>query len=144
MELQRKQLDARLQKLPSLEPPRGGWIRTIRQSLGMSMKQLGSRLGMSPQAVQDLEKRETSETISLARLRQAAEALDCELRFVFVPRPSLQETIARQAARKAREERTRLVHTMRLEAQDEGVEEVLDEGKAIESWLTERARRLWD
>jgi len=110
----------------------------------MSMKQLGSRLGMSPQAVQDLEKRETSETISLAKLRQAAEALNCELKFVFVPRPSLQETIGRQAARKAREERKRLVHTMRLEAQDDGVEEVLDEGKAIESWLTERARRLWD
>lgn len=108
------------------------------------MKQLGARLGMSPQSVLDLEARERSETISLAKLRQAAEALNCELQVAFVPRPSLGETIRRQAAMKAREERNRLVHTMRLEAQDAGVEEVLDERKATERWLSERIRRLWD
>lgn len=144
LELQRKQLDARFKNLPPLEPPRGGWIRTIRQSFGMSMQQLGKRLRMSPQSVLDLEARERSETISIARLRQAAEALHCELQVVFVPKPSLEETIRRQAETKAREERDRLVHTMRLEAQDEGVEEVLDERKATERWLTERIGRLWD
>lgn len=110
----------------------------------MTMKQLGSRLGMSPQSVLDLEAREQSETISVAKLRQAAEALDCELRIVFVPRPSLEETLRRQATLKAREERDRLTHTMRLEAQGEGVDDVLDENKAVERWLSERAGRVWD
>ena len=142
--LQRKQLDARLANLPPLESPREGWIRAIRQALGMTMKQLGDRLGMSPQSVLDLEARERSGTISIATLRRAAEALNCELRIVLVPSPSLDETMRRQAATKAREERDRLVHSMRLEAQDEGVEEVLDESKAIERWLSARARRLWD
>lgn len=108
------------------------------------MRQLGLRLKMSTQSVLDLEARERSETISLAKLRQAAEALSCELHVIFVPKPSLEEAVRRQAAIKAREERNRLVHTMRLEAQDVGVEGILDEKKATERWLSERARRLWD
>jgi predicted DNA-binding mobile mystery protein A len=144
LELQRKQLDARLTNLPSLEPPRGGWVRTIRDSLGMTMKQMGARLGISAPAVSDIEQREVSETISIGRLRQAAGALDCELKFVLVPRQSLEATMRTQAARKAREERNSLMHTMHLEAQSEGVAQVLDEGKAIDRWLSERIARLWD
>lgn len=144
LELQRKQLDARLTNLPSLEPPRGGWIRTIRQSLGMTMRQMGSRLKISAQGVRDIEQRERSETITVAKLRQAAQALNCELRFVLIPRQSLETTIRKQAAIKAQEERNRLIHTMRLEAQSEGVEQALNESKAIERWLSERAARLWD
>lgn len=142
--LQRRQLDERLTKLPPLEAPGAGWIRTIREALGMTMAQLGTRLGISPQSVQDLEQREMKETISVAKLREAAEALDCDLKLTFIPRSSLESAIHQQATRKAREERNRLIHTMRLEAQGEGVEEALDEGRAIELWLTKRARRLWD
>lgn len=142
--LQRRQLDGRLKQLPPLQTPGTGWIRTIREALGMTMAQLGTRLRISPQSVQSLEQREKRDTISVAKLREAAEALDCELRIAFVPRSSLESTMGQQAARKAREERNRLIHTMRLEAQGEGVEEVLDEGRAIELWLTKRSRRLWD
>jgi predicted DNA-binding mobile mystery protein A len=142
--LQRRQLDARLTNLPRLDAPGAGWIRTIREALGMTMAQLGARLGSSPQSVRDLELREKKETISVAKLREAAEALDCELKLTFVPRSSLESAMRQQATRKARAERDRLIHTMRLEAQGEGVEEVLDEARAIELWLTERARRLWD
>jgi predicted DNA-binding mobile mystery protein A len=116
----------------------------MREALGMTMLQLGRRLRISPQSVHDLEAREQSETLSIATLRQAAEALNCDLKYVFVPRSSLESTVREQAALKAREERSRLIHTMRLEAQDEGVEQVLNEQRAIEHWLTKRARRLWD
>ena len=141
---QRRQLDGRLKQLPPLQTPGAGWIRTIREALGMTMAQLGTRLRIAPQSVQSLEQREKKETISVAKLREAAEALDCELKIAFVPRSSLESTIRQQAARKAREERNRLIHTMRLEAQGEGVEEVLDEERATELWLTKRSRRLWD
>ncbi|MDQ8166064.1 MAG: mobile mystery protein A [Gemmatimonadota bacterium] len=143
-ELQRVQLDARFRDMTSLVSPRGGWIRTVRQSLGMTMRQLGKRLGVSPQAVVALERRETDGTISVSRLKAAAEAMGCELKFVFVPAPSLEANLRRQAALKAREERNRLIHTMKLEAQGDGVEATLHEGKAIERWLTTRARELWD
>lgn len=142
--LQRRQLDNRLTQLPPLESPKTGWIRTIREALGMTMAQLGKRLGISPQSLRNLEERERKGTISLAKLREAAEAMDCELKIAFVPRSSLEATVQAQAARRATEQRDRLIHTMRLESQEAGVSEVLEEKRAIELWLTKRARRLWD
>ena len=143
-ELLRRQLDARLQKLPAVPTPTGGWIRTIRLALGMTMKQLGHRMGVTPQAVRDLESREVLESISIAKLRAAAAAMHCDLRIVLVPRPALEETVRTQAMHKAREERDRLMHTMGLEAQESGVHDVLDVEQAAERWRTERAGRLWD
>lgn len=142
--LQRQQLDGRLGKLGLLETPRAGWIRTIREALGMTMTQLAKRMGISPQSLRSLEERERKGTISLAKLREAAEAMDCELKIALVPRTSLEEAVHRQAVRKTRERRNRILHTMRLESQEEGVDEVLDEERAIDLWITKRASRLWD
>jgi predicted DNA-binding mobile mystery protein A len=142
--LQRRQLDGWLSALPVLDPPRAGWLRTIRDALGMSLAQLGRRLGISPQSVLSLEQRELEDTISVGKLREAAHAMGCELRVVFIPRTSLEETVREQATRRARAERQRLLHTMRLEAQEDGVAAVLDEQRAIDAWMTTRARRLWD
>lgn len=142
--LQRRQLDARLRDTPSIQAPSEGWIRTIRTALGMSAAQLGRRLGMSPQGASDLERREKDGSITIAKLREAAAALNCELKTVFVPKPSLESTVRLQAEAKARAERQQVVHTMRLEAQDEEVEKALDQRNALEAWLTTRLARLWD
>jgi predicted DNA-binding mobile mystery protein A len=142
--LKRKQLDARLNLIPKSPAPRDGWIRTIRSALGMSAAQLGRRLGLSQQGVADLERREKSGAISIATLATAAEALNCELHILLRPKSSLEEVVRAQAEATARDERDRVVHTMRLEAQDEGLDELFDERKAREAWMTERLGRLWD
>ena len=141
--LQRRQLDAKLKSVSVVDTPRGGWIRTIRAALGMSLKQLGKRMGISPQAVLEIETRERDEAITIAKLRQAADALNCDVRIVLVPRTSLEAIVLGQAERKARQDREQLLHTMRLENQDEGVEPGLESG-AADRWLKERAARLWD
>jgi predicted DNA-binding mobile mystery protein A len=145
--LQRKQLDAKLSTAHGpvpFEQPRDGWIRTIRSALGMTAVQLAKRLGVSPQAVGDLERREASEGITIGRLRSAARALNCELVIAFVPKTSLEQTVLDQAKAKADQERDRVIHTMRLEAQDEGVGLALGANENVESWLTTRAAHLWD
>jgi len=142
--LQRQQLDARLSGLPEFPNPADGWIRTIRNALAMTAAQLGKRMGLSPQGVLDTERRESDGSLTLGKLRTAAAALGCEVRIAFVPRPSLEGIVREQAAQKARDERNRLVHTMRLEAQEEGVAQVLDEGRAREALLTTRIAQLWD
>jgi predicted DNA-binding mobile mystery protein A len=145
--LQRKQLDAKLSAghwLLQNEQPRDGWIRTIRSALGMTAVQLAKRLGMSPQAVFDLERREATERITVATLKTAAHALNCEVFVAFIPKTSLEQTVLDQAKAKAGHERDRVVHTMRLEAQDEGVAVALGENENVESWLTTRAAHLWD
>lgn len=143
-EMLRRQLDARLQAMPRVEPMKGGWIRTVRRALGMTMTQLGRRLRISAPGVADLESRETNGSISLSRLQSAADALGCDLQIVFIPRVPLAEMVERQAFLKASQENSRLVHTMRLENQDRGVTESPDLTQSVERWMNRRGSRLWD
>ena len=143
-ELLRRQLDARLAGVPREPPPRGGWIRAIRTALGMTMAQLGARLGVSAPGIADLEKREASETISLARLRAAADALGCDLVVTVVPRVPLAEMVRRQALEKAAQEHRRLLHTMALENQAQGVTRAPDPAQSVARWVDKRGSKLWD
>jgi predicted DNA-binding mobile mystery protein A len=142
--LKRKQLDSRLTALPPMPTPRQGWIRASREALGMSAAQLGKRMHVSQQEATDLERRERSGVITVATLAKAAEAMDCELRVVFVPKTSFEATVRRQAESKAHKERKRVVHTMRLEAQEEGVADALADRGDSDAWLTKRLAHLWD
>jgi predicted DNA-binding mobile mystery protein A len=127
-----------------LESPKKSWIKVIRTALGMTATQLGKRLHMTEQGVWDLERREANETITLGTLRKAANALNADLVVAVIPRKSLDEMVHEQAQSKALAERNRVAHTMRLEAQETGIENVLDLKSAIERWMTKRIGKLWD
>lgn len=142
--LQRSQLDARKEVGSRRVEMPDGWIRAVRTALGMSASQLAKRLGVTQQAVASTERNERNGTVSVATLARVAEALDCELVVEFRPKTSLEETVRRQATEKATAERNRVVHTMRLEAQHEGVEQVLDTDAAVRQWMTARISKLWD
>ena len=95
-DLQLQQMDAQLDKLKGIPvPPRPqiGWVRAIRESLGMSAVALARRLGITHAGVRKLESSEAAEAITLASLRKLAEALDCELTYELIPRPSLKEQL---------------------------------------------------
>lgn len=143
-EMLRRQLDARLRELPREQPPKGGWIRAIRTALGMTMGQLGKRLGVSAPGIAKLESRDSSGSISVARLRSAAEALGCDLLIAFVPRTPLTDMVQQQAALKAKQENGRLLHTMKLEDQDQGVAQAADLARSIDRWIAKRGSKLWD
>jgi hypothetical protein len=70
--------------------------------------------------------------------------MNCDLFVALVPRTSLEQTVREQAQAKAADERDRVIHTMRLEAQQSGVNEALDPTSDVQAWLTERIRQLWD
>jgi predicted DNA-binding mobile mystery protein A len=97
-------------------PPKG-WIRGIRDVLGMSSAQLGKRLGKRSQSVDDWEKAEANGSIQLKTLRQAADALDCTLVYALVPKTSLNTAVEARARKIAIRELRRVAHTMKLEAQ---------------------------
>lgn len=77
--------------------PRGGWIRAVRNALGMSQEALAGRLQIAKPNVSKLERNEVRETISLGKLAEVARALDCQLVYAFVPNSSLEETVQEQA-----------------------------------------------
>ncbi len=116
----RRQLDARLDILRPLagerRPPRG-WIRAIRDALGMSTTELAKRMHVAQTRVSSIERAEAEGTIKLDTLRRAAEALDCELIYFLVPRTSLDTAVQTQARRKAEASLRHVAHNMRLEDQ---------------------------
>jgi len=72
--------------LKNIQQPQRGWIRAIRDALGVSGPQLAFRLGVSKQRISALEKAEIEGGASLNSIRQAADALDCDLVYALVPR----------------------------------------------------------
>lgn len=119
-DLARTHLDKRLQAMKKVDimqtPPRG-WIHTIRTTLGMTLAQLGRRLGVSPQAVAQLEKREVEGQITIATLREALAVLGVQSTHAVASPDSLHEIIRRQAEKKAREIVMRTSQSMHLENQ---------------------------
>lgn len=116
----RTRLDERLEVLRPADrfkaPPKG-WVRALRDALGMTGAQLGARMGIRPQTVETIEKSEAAGTIQLNTLRRAAEALDCTLVYALVPNTSLEAMVNARARKIAMRELQRVAHTMRLEAQ---------------------------
>ncbi|WP_426563139.1 mobile mystery protein A [Angustibacter sp. McL0619] len=103
--------------LPLAQRPREGWIRTLREALGMSAAELGRRMEVGPNAVIKLEAGERANRITLGSLERAAEALGCDLVYVMVPRQSLDEMVDRQAASVVGATLAAVGHTMLLEDQ---------------------------
>jgi predicted DNA-binding mobile mystery protein A len=101
----------------ALTPPPRGWVRALRDALGMTASQLGGRLGISSSAIVQLEQSEVHGTAQLATLRRLADALECELVYALIPRTSLADTVQRQAERQATRFVARANQTMRLEDQ---------------------------
>jgi predicted DNA-binding mobile mystery protein A len=124
--------------------PRSGWVRAIRESLGMSAAAFARRLGMTPVGVRKLESAEASDAITLASLRKLAQALDCELQYALVPRNSLQQQVRDRAEMVAQERLRPIAHSMALEDQAvQGPQNKLQLEAAIKELIEGSRRELW-
>ncbi|MEZ5453974.1 MAG: mobile mystery protein A [Thiothrix sp.] len=146
-ELKLQQTSTALEKwrnagLPSR--PGNGWIRSIREALGMTSVALAKRLGMTDAGIRNLEKAEADDAITLASLRKLAEALDCELKYALIPRQSLEDMLQQRAEQLARERVLPVAHSMVLE--DQAVYQAFTDKqiKQLAKELLEGSRReLW-
>lgn len=144
--LARKHLDSRLAPLRDMQlnPPPRGWLRALRDALGMSTTQFAARLGVKQPRIIALEKAEASGAASIQTLREAAEALDCTFIYAIVPTKSLDAIMRVRASEKANIELTHLHHTMTLENQAMTKADLEQErARLIDELLTGSPRRLW-
>ena len=96
-----------------------GWIQAARLALGMSLRQLAERVGVSVSALTNFEKREQADSVSLATLKKAANAMDMELVYYFKPKDgSVKNAVEKQARKKAQEILNQSNQTMKLEDQE--------------------------
>ena len=146
-ELKLRQLDVTLSRwraadLPSRPP--SGWLKVIREALGMTATYQAKMLGVTTSTVTRLETSEADDTISLGTLRRAAEALGCELQYALVPKKTLADTLDARATALARQQMAAISHSMALEAQSTSRETVDAQTRALaESLLKGSRRTLW-
>lgn len=134
--LQLKTIDESLKKASPDAIPANGWISSIRGAIGMSMQQLGERIGVTRQAISDIEISEKSQTISLKTLEKVAEGLDCRLVYSFVPKSgSLEKMVKNRGYDKAKKMIVDTNQSMLLEDQATG---------NMKSKIDELAKELMD
>ena len=135
-----------LKKVENLVIPSSGWVYSIRHALGMSMRQLGNRMGITPQSVKEIEAREQNETISIKVLRQFGKSLNLKLIYGFIPQSGkLEDIIEKRAYELAMEIVNRTSISMKLEDQENNparIQKAIKE-KANEI-KTEMPKYLWD
>ena len=146
--LRRNQIDrtlAKLKKVP-LSRPQDGWIRTVREILGMTQRQLAERMSVAPPTLLRLEKAELDGSTTIKSLERAASALHCRLVYVLVPESgSFEELInqkAREVARRAVEMASASMH---LEGQGLDKEMQRTQIKQLAEDLVRTAdKRIWE
>jgi predicted DNA-binding mobile mystery protein A len=146
--LVQQQLDGTLMSfdvLGKVAVPPKGWVRAIRNALGMTGQQLARRLGTNRQRIARIEQDEKQGRVTVNTLRNVAEAMECEFVYGFVPKTSLKQAVQDQARRVAVKRMSRSNQMMRLEAQelsDAEKKKVLDE--LIAEIVDTMPRYLWD
>ena len=144
-----EQLDRKFNKLAvlkDLDISSKGWINAIRTGMNMSLVQLAKRLKITPVSVREIEQREADRGITLKKLMEVAEALECRFVYGFIPNEgSLDKTIEKRAKQVANEIVLRTSHTMKLEDQENSEKRIK---KAIkdraEKIKNELPKYLWD
>ena len=144
----RRQLDKRLNSWREFEgqarPPRG-WVKAIREALGITAAQLAARLGVSQPRMFTIEKAETTGSITLDSLERTANALDCRLVYALVPRKPLDELVRERAEIKAKQRLKSASHTMALEAQGVDASDESEQLKRLAQQLIEKGgSKLWE
>lgn len=116
----RQQLDAKLGQFKSLTPNKSdsGWIKLIREALGMTTTQLSKRVGIDQSRITRLENAEIEGDLKLSSLKKIAEGLDMQFVYAFVPKTNLEDMVQEQAKKIAKKRMKKVSHTMRLEDQE--------------------------
>ncbi len=128
----------------NIQPPPKGWIRAIRNALGMSAQQLANRTGMTQQRIAVLEKGEPTGGVTLKTLRRIAEGLNCVFVYGFIPKSDLEATLREKAEQIAVKRISMASQTMGLEKQ--GLSETENQKVFTETVekLLQNPSRLWN
>jgi predicted DNA-binding mobile mystery protein A len=141
-------LDKRLSKLRPLvrsaKPPKG-WVRAVRDALGMTTAQLAKRMNVTQPRIVELEKSEITGNLSLHSLQRAAEALGCRVVYALVPDRPLAEVVRSRVELIAEKQLSSVRHSMTLE--DQAVQDKQAHKELRQQFIREllhKPARLWD
>ncbi|QMW01707.1 mobile mystery protein A [Spirosoma foliorum] len=141
----REQLDQKLKTQLAAFYTDQGWIKLIREALGMSTQQLAKRVGIDQSRISRLENAEIDGDLKLSSLKKIADALDMQFVYGFVPKNSLESMVREQARKIALKRMGRVNHTMRLEEQELTNDEKMKSfDDLVQKILIENPKDFWD
>jgi predicted DNA-binding mobile mystery protein A len=144
----RRNLDKKLNLLRNSEisaRPSRGWIKAVREALGMTTTQLGRRMEVNQSTIIGFEKAEHSKGITLETLERAAAAMGCRLVYALVPRESLDEIVEKRARALAKKHLRATSHSMALEDQSIEDSQEIDQLERLTRKLMEKSgSELWE
>ena len=133
-----RQLDRNLQSLRgarAVPRPAHGWLKTVREALGLTLDTVGQRSRNSRSDVRSFERAEARDRITLRSLRKVADAMGCELVYALVPKAGATFTQLAEAPLRdeARKRVVAVEHSMALEGQASGrvAEKIKEETRRI-------------
>jgi predicted DNA-binding mobile mystery protein A len=138
-------LDTRIAAIRLPDRPSKGWLRAVRDALGITTRQFATRLGVTQSRIVALERAETEGSVSLTTLRRAADALECTLVYALVPKRPLVQILRLRAEMKADGQLAHISHTMSLENQKASEGDLRRQRELlIDELLRGNLARLWD
>ncbi len=123
-----------------IERPKQGWLKTIREFLGMTTTQLAKKIDVSQPRVINMEKNE--QNIKISTMERIADALNCDFVYAFVPRENIDDIIYNQAKKKALKIMNKVNKNMGLENQLTESEDTLED--LIKELTDNNIARIWD
>ena len=144
----REQLDKKVEPLKIFAAsgmPKQGWIKAMRDALGLSARQLGKKVGLDQSRISRLEAAEKDGNLKLSSLQKISNGLGMKFVYGFVPAEPLEEMVKAQAKRIALKKLKQLNNTMRLEKQElSGDEQKKALGDMIEKICVDQPKDFWE
>ena len=129
-----------LKSAKNIVPQSSGWIKTVREAIGMTVSQLAARLGVTQPRITKMESNE--DNLKLSTMKKAAEAMNCEFVYYFKPRTTFQNLVDEQAQKKAAEVLKTVNVNMSLENQE------IAEDEAVKDFASDlintKIKQIWD
>ena len=140
-----KQIENQLKELSKLSRPEIGWVKTIRETLGMNTRQVGKRCNVSSERIIRIESDEMEGRTTLATLEKIAQAMNCRLVYAIVPNDGMIEFIEKTAEDKAKTQLQQTSHHMALEDQKISIESMKEQIHFLkEELLKNNIKHIWD
>lgn len=126
------------------QPKNEGWIKLMRQALAMSGAQLARKMRVTRGLVSNTEKAETEGRITINKMQEFAEVMDCQFVYAMVPNDKIKNILIKRAEEKAKEIVSRTNQHMILEAQALSDDQIKSEiARLAKEMLNGKLSELW-
>ncbi|MFT5758394.1 MAG: putative DNA-binding mobile mystery protein A [Alteromonadaceae bacterium] len=137
-------INAATQKITGIKVPPEGWLRTNRKAFQMPAKLIMEKAGIKTSELYRIEKAELDGTLTINKLKETANAMNCDFYYAVVPRGDISSIIEDKARRHAVKILNSARVQMELEDQATSMEQVeLQVDKVSEQLIKEMPDWFW-